>query len=223
MLATLGLTTLGLATLPLGCGADRTPETARTLLDGSPAPALPAALARAGVRGRLSLLQLLRAEALPAGDRGCVSGFRTEFRLPPGTAVVRRVGTHTESLTFVDAAKRVVLGCDRTDADVQKWCGRSVGRLFGGRLRDPRVDIGCRTARAGRIAFGWLRPAPRTRWVVAGDGDDADVEIVAAGFPVRVSGARVDVDTSSASFSIVEYDVNGTEVRRYALRSSVSG
>jgi hypothetical protein len=216
------LATLGLTTLALGCGADRTREEARTLLDGSPAPALPAALARAGVRGRLSLLQLLRAEALPADDRGCVSGFRTEFRLPPGTAVVRRVGTHTESLTFIDAAKRVVLGCDRTDTDVLEWCGRSVGRLFDGRLRDPRVDIGCRTAR-GRIAFGWLRPAPRTRWVVAGDGDDADIEIVAAGYPVRVSSARVDVETSSASFSIVEYDVNGAEVRRYTLRSGVSG
>ena len=139
--------------------------------------------------------------------------------------MVQRVGVKGVSLTFLDAERRVALGCDRSarPAASGPWCARSVGRLFSGRLRDPRVDILCRDARGRPVGFGWIEPAAGARWIVVGDGPGAEVEEVAAGLPVRIATTDVDAATSSATFDVRELAEGGKEVRRYTLRASVAG
>ena len=68
--------------------------------------------------------------------------------------VVERIGVFGESLTFADAGHTTVYGCDGgTDPAGERrppWCGSATGRLTGGKLLDPRLDILCRD-RKGEI------------------------------------------------------------------------
>ena len=214
---------VSLALLVAGCG-DRTPPPAR-LVDGTTPPALPAALRDIGpaVSSRVTVVEARR---LDSPGRSCVASFRPEFRISPGATVVRRTGAAGESLTFEDAQGAVVLGCYRTagaSASARRWCGRSVGRLVAGRLRDMRLDIACRTGDAGAVGFGWIEPGPATRWVVARVGPIREVAAVAASLPVRIPTGDVDQPTSTATFAVVEYTASGEVVRRYRARVGVAG
>jgi hypothetical protein len=219
--AVIGMT---LAVVAVGCG--NRPSSAARLVDGSTPPPLPhafddlsgAVVTRVGV---------LRAADLGVRGQACLRSFRPEFSIPPATIIVERTGVIGASLTFRDRRRRFVLGCDRTEAprggDAGPWCARSVGRLFGNRLRDPRVDILCRSAAGDRVGFGWIEPAPASRWFVVGHGSRSELYEVVAGLPVRVASRDVDVTTSSATFDVAEYDANGKEVRRRRLRVGVAG
>jgi hypothetical protein len=189
------------------------------------APSLPKALSAVGSGAVTSRVRALHAAELDARARTCVESFRPEFRIPPHALVVERTGAIGASLTFVDAERRVVLGCDRTVRPSANgpWCARSVGRLFAGRLRDARVDILCVDARGSPVGFGWLEPTRGARWIVVGTESPAEVEEVAAGLPVRVSTREVDTAGSSATFAVTEYDSAGKEVDRYPLRARVAG
>lgn len=215
----------GLALCLTGCGGRDARDRPARLLDGSRAPSLPKALASVRSGAVLSRVRLRHADQLGARARVCLERFRPEFRIPPQTVVVERTGVIGASLTFVDAERHVVLGCDRTGRPSANspWCARSAGRLFAGRLRDARVDILCVGDRGTSVGFGWLEPSRRARWIVVGDGRGAEVEEVAAGLPVRVSTREVETAGSTATFVVTEYDSGGEEVGRYQLRARVAG
>jgi hypothetical protein len=207
-----------------GCGHGASAPS--RLVDGTPPPKLPAALKlsdRNTVTSRVTVTSIGR---LGATGRNCVDGFRPEFRLAVDATVVRRTGIVGESVTFMDADHDVVLGCDRTDGPApasQPWCGRSVGRLVGGRLRDLRLDIACRTRRGTQVGFGWIETGPGTRWVAARVGAVTEVAGVAAGLPVRVVTEDIDRETSSATFATVEYAGSGKTLARHRISAGVAG
>jgi hypothetical protein len=207
-----------------GCG--RSPARPVRLVDGTAPPPLPAPLRRRAAGATTARVAVLAAGRLDAAGRRCLASFRPEFRIAPGTTVVRRTGAAGESLTFTDADREVVLGCDRASLrapDARGWCGRSVGRLVAGRLRDPRLDLGCRSHDGAAVGFGWIEPGPATRWIGVRVARSTEVDEVAAGLPVRVPTDDVDRATSSAAFSIVEYTGAGAVARRYRLRAGVAG
>lgn len=140
------------------------------------------------------------------------------------SAVVLRVGVTGRSLTRSASSGRALLACDATSRNsAGSWCGYAYGRLLGGRLLDPRLDLTC-TDRAGRpIAFAWIVPAHRTRYVVVAQHGYAEVYEVLAGLPVRVTSQEVDVQESSATFCVTEHDRDGRLLRRYRVETAVAG
>jgi hypothetical protein len=217
--------TIGLALSSAGCGGRDDDARPARLLDGSASPLLPAVLREVGRGAVASRVRVLRAAHLDARGRACLERFRPEFRIPSRATVVERTNVVGENLTFLDARRRVVLGCDRTarPAANPPWCARSVGRLFSGHLRDPRLDILCRDANGDPLGLGWIEPAAHVRWVVVRNGPEAEVEEVARGLPVRVATVDVSVADSSATFAVTEYGSDGREVRHYRLRARVAG
>lgn len=218
---------LPLAAVAAGCGAAASP---RTLFDGTPAGVRPTALRHIDGRAVLGRVQIRRAWRLPRREQACLRSFRSEFRVPPSTVVVERSGVLGGSLTFRDAQGRAILGCDVTAAPDsggrlagRPWCARSVGRLFGGRLRDARVGISCTDLGGSRVSFAWVNALPQTRWIVSESDHEDEIFEVVAGFPTRITGREVDDETSSAGFAVVEIRADGTEVRRYGFRAGVAG
>ena len=178
-----------------------------------------------GDRAVVSRVRARPASELDARGRACLDSFRAEFLISPATVVVQRVGAIGASVTFLDAEQRVVLGCDRTvRANANRpWCARSVGRLFGGRLRDARLDILCRDLHGDPVGFGWVEPAPGVHWIVVDHRSGAEVEEVAGRLPVRIATTDVDRPTSSATFDVRELDSEGKDLRRYRLHAGVAG
>jgi len=214
-----------LALAVAACGSrDHRAHTSR-LVDGSVPPVPPGVLGSLGADAVMSRVRFRRAALLDTRGRACIASFRGEFAIANEALVVERTGAIGASLTFLDARRRVVLGCDRASRRVAgaAWCARSVGRLVAGRLEDPRLDILCLGGHGEPIGFAWIDPMPGTRWVVVGDGARSEVEPVAAGLPVRVATREVDVATSSATFAVTEYDATGAELARYRLPVRVAG
>jgi hypothetical protein len=215
-----------LAVVAVGC-ADRSHQAnAGRLVDGSTPPALPEALGNVERHVVATRVRVRRASELGARGQACLRRFRPEFFIPRGTIVVERAGVLGASLTLRDGRRHVVLGCDRTDrpaGDDGPWCDRSVGRVYSGHLRDPRVDVLCRSRAGNRIGFAWVEPAVGTRWIGVRSGGRSELYEVAAGLPIRVTTTDVAVETSSATFDLREYDVHGKEVRRQRLRAGVAG
>jgi hypothetical protein len=207
------------------CGSrDQRAHTSR-LVDGSAPPVPPGALGSLAGDVVMSRVRFRRAARLDTRGQECITSFRGEFAVANDALVVERTGAIGASLTFLDARRRIVLGCDRTGRRVAgaAWCARSVGRLVAGRLIDPRLDILCLGRHREPIGFAWIEPMPATRWVVVGDGTGSEVEPVAAGLPVRVATRDVDLATSSATFAVSEYDATGAELARYRLPLRVAG
>ena len=140
--------------------------------------------------------------------------------------LVERVGAHGASVTLRDASG--LYGCDdslgRREED-RRWCGGSFGRLYGGHLRDPRLDIaGCSTADGLAMGFAWVQATRGVRYIVVEQPGYAEVYEVAAGLPVRISTTTgVHVEGSRASFDISEHDERGRLVRRYRLEAVPAG
>jgi hypothetical protein len=208
-----------------GCGSHHAAGRRARLLDGSQSAALPTMLNRLGRDAVAARVRVLRVNRLDARNRACVESFRGEFTVGGDAVVVENTGVIGASLTFVDARRRAVLGCDRTSTRSAdgSWCARSIGRLVGGELEDARLDILCVDRHGAPVGFAWLEPEPDARWVaIAGAGGNV-VEPVAAGLPVRVATRNVDDADSSATFDISEYDSRGRELARYRLRARVAG
>jgi len=194
------------------------------LLDGSEGGPLPDALDRLRGQAVVARLRVRSARRLDASARRCLTTFEDEFRLRAATPVVERVGVLGVTLTFADADRRTVLGCDRTSPGrAGPWCARSAGRLRSGRLSDPRVDILCRDRSGHAVGFGWIAPDPATRWLGVDTGSGLEIDSVGGSLPVRIATLDVDGATSSASFAVTEYDEDGEEVRRYRLEAPVAG
>ena len=168
---------------------------------------------RAGFLGRRFTL------CLPSADRRA---------FPSDTLVVERVGTVGESLTFLDGARRHVYACDGgVDAAGERaapWCGLSVGRLFDGRLLDPRLDVLCRARGGEALAYAWVVPIDGAHWIGVDQGTYIELYEVAAGLPVRIASTRgVDRARARATFDITQYDVRGKPLVRARLEAGVAG
>ena len=97
--------------------------------------------------------------------------------------------------------------------------------MHAGRLLDPRLELaGCSTSSGDPIAFAWIEPGRRTRYVALHRNGFVEVYPVLAGLPVRVATTSdIDLDTSSASFEVSEYDADGRRIRSYTLDARVAG
>jgi hypothetical protein len=144
--------------------------------------------------------------------------------LLPRRAVVRVAATG-ESVTLLVASGRALLACDGASrgGSRARWCGRAFGRLQRGRLPDPRLDLTCTTGSGKPIAFAWIEPARRARYVVVGQHGYAEAYEVVAGAPVRVVTTEVDLARSSATFDLSEHDAHGRRLRGYRLETTVAG
>ncbi len=142
--------------------------------------------------------------------------------------VVERIGVFGESLTFADSGRTTVYGCDGgTDPAGERrppWCGSAAGRLRGGRLLDPRLDILCRDGKGGPLAYAWVEPAAGVRWIAVNQGRYSEVYEVLAGLPVRIASTRgIRAAQARASFEVTQFDEHGKELIRGQLEAQVAG
>jgi hypothetical protein len=196
-------------------------------MDGSPAGAAPAEFEGVGQPVVLTRVEAVGIDAVaPASPIGsCLQKWREDAHVV--VPVVRRVGVHTETVTFRDASGRWILGCDDSTGareNERRWCGGAAGRLYGGRLRDPRVDILCTTADGNRVGFAWLQPSPNTRYVVVEQPRYAEAYEVAGDMPVRIATTSgVIVHGSRARFALSEHAGDGSLIREDELDAGVAG
>jgi hypothetical protein len=144
------------------------------------------------------------------------------------TVVVERIGVFSESLTFADSGRTTVYGCDGgTDPGGERtppWCGSAAGRLRGGRLLDPRLDILCRDRKGVRLAYAWVEPAAGVRWIAVDQGRYTEVYEVLAGLPVRIASTRgIQAARARASFDVRQFDRHGRELIKGKLEAQVAG
>jgi len=222
----LHLSTLFAAAFLAGCarGDDRAPP---RLMDGSRPVELPIELEGVSRPAVLTASDVTDVVAVEPSSRAeaCLRKWGAEFT--PAGPLVERVGVSAESITFGDRAGLWVLGCNDSPGPREgdrPWCGGAVGQLRGGRLHDPRIDIGCLSRDGNRVGFAWVEPARGTRYVVVKQPGYAEVYEVAGGLPIRVattSGVRI--EGSRAVFDLSEHDAEGKLIRRYRLEGGVAG
>jgi hypothetical protein len=148
--------------------------------------------------------------------------------IPNDPVVVERIGVFGESLTFADSGRKTVYACDGgTDAAGERkppWCGSSAGRLFGGKLLDPRLDILCRDRKGRALAYAWVEPAAGVRWIGVDQGAYTEIYEVLAGLPVRIASTRgIEAARARATFDVAQYDNHGKEVIEGKLEAQVAG
>jgi hypothetical protein len=145
--------------------------------------------------------------------------------MQPSDVIIQRIAVTTETVTLRHASD--LSGCDNTRGPREgnrHWCGTSSGRVDGGHLSDPRLDIvGCRTSQGELVGFAWIEPGAGVRYVVVDQPGYAEVFEVAGGLPIRVPTIDVQVEGSRASFRISEYHATGMLVRRYTLEAVPAG
>jgi hypothetical protein len=205
------------------CGGE--PEPPRLLVDGSLARV--ASIRFEGADEPVLQTRLRRVTARlarPASRIGdCLRGGWSA--LPDGP-IVHRVGVDGESATFSDRSHRTLMACDGTRGIAKRrWCGHVHGRLTRGRLRDPRLDLGgCTNEDGDRIAFVWITPGPRARYVVVDRNGFSESYKVTGRVPIRVaSKERLDPARSSAVVEVSEHTADGDVLRTHELEARVAG
>jgi hypothetical protein len=196
------------------------------LLDGAPAREVPIELEGIDDRTVLTSATLLPVASIqPESAAGtCLSERFAELEAE-GSSVLR-VGVTTESVTFREAPGQAVFACSNSPGPREKgrWCGGAYGNLYSGRLRDPRLSINCRTRGGTSVGFVWVEPGAGTQFVAVEQPNYVEVYEIAAGLPVRIATVSgVDIETSSATFSISEHDAEGKRLREYELEAFVAG
>jgi hypothetical protein len=176
------------------------------------------------VRGAIpTSVRLLRAARIDATLRECRGAGPREWT--PRTIVVDRRSGARRSLAFRSADRRFIASCDAIGVRIEgrRWCAPSTGTLFAGRLRDPRLTL-CQARGRRPIAFVWVTPRPRARWIGVLQGARIELYRVAGGLPVRVSSDRnVHISGSRATFFVRQYDGDGKLVTRQTITARVSG
>jgi len=142
--------------------------------------------------------------------------------------VVERIGVFGESLTFADSGRTTVYGCDGgTDPAGERrppWCGSAAGRLRGGGLLDPRLDIVCRDRKGGPLAYAWVEPAAGVHWIAVDQGRYTEVYEVLARLPVRIASTRgIQAAEARASFDVTQLDKHGRALIKGKLEAQVAG
>jgi hypothetical protein len=215
----LNLTVLLLAVVLLG-GCDRGSARPARLLYGQPAQEF-----RPVPGSVLGLGRVLDGATL--GDR-FTSCRPTGAGVKNDAVVVERIGVSGESLTFADSGHKTLYGCDGgTDAAGERkppWCGNPAGRLFSGKLLDPRLDVLCRDPKGRPLAYAWVEPAAGVRWIGVDQGAYSEIYEVLAGLPVRIASARgVQQSRARATFEVTQYDSQGKELVKGKLEAAVAG
>jgi hypothetical protein len=142
-----------------------------------------------------------------------------------GTLVVERRAGRRRTLSFRSADGRFLDACDSIGVRIEgrRWCASSTGALYDGRLRDPRLTL-CQPSRGGPVAFIWVAPRPRARWIGILQGRRTELYRIAGGLPVRVSSDRhVRISGSSATFFVRQYDERGRLIGRETVVARVAG
>jgi hypothetical protein len=219
------LVALALSILLVGC-ADHSDVAAPSLLDGSTASELPVELEGVDEAVLTSASVVPVASIEPDSAAGlCLHGQYAE-REASGSAVVR-VGVISESITFRETSGVTILGCSNSPGPREgnrRWCGGAHGQLYSGRLRDPRLSIACRTTDGTLVGFVWVQPADDVRYVAVEQPEYTEVYQEAGGLPVRIfTMSGVDLNTTSATFSVSEHDADGRRIREYELKAFVAG
>ena len=144
----------------------------------------------------------------------------------PSAAVVTRLGVVGSSVTFRSAPSSGLVACDSTDSreDGEPWCARAYGRMADGRLQDPRLDLLCVTDVGAPVAFAWFQPDDRSAYIAVRHDDFSEVYPIRAGLPVRISTTNgIDVEHSSATLDVSEYDAQGAFVASSNFEARVAG
>ena len=175
----------------------------------------------------LTRVETLRLEEVVAGSSAahCLRRWKRDVRA--AAPIVRRLGVHTETVTFRDESGMWLLACDDSTGPREagrRWCGSIPGRLYAGRLRDPRVDIGCTTADGARVGFAWVQPVPRARYVAVEQDGYTEVYEAAGGLPIRTATTSgVVVEGARARFQLSDHASDGSLLRQYGLDAPVAG
>jgi hypothetical protein len=219
VISRLGAACLALALPIAGCREEHAP---RVLVDGRPARAGPG-----WIRGAVvAPVRTVRARALGRSFARCVRFDARSY--PADTVIVERVGVSGRSITFATPGRRGLVACQTAGVLLERqlapWCTRSFGLLRGGRLLDPRLDIGCRDAGGRAVAFAWVVPLRAARWIGVAQGSYVELYEVAGRLPVRVSSAQhVDLLRSRATFDVTQYTAGGRRLRHERLLARVAG
>lgn len=198
-----------------------------TLMDGSDAPSMPVTLDAVEEPAVLARVRIVRVDELERGSAAaeCLGGRALGYQVS-GVAV-ERMGVTSESVTLREASGRALHACDDSPGDREaqrRWCGGAYGALVHERLRDPRLSILCSTDDGTSMGFVWIQPEPAARYVAVEQPGFVEVYETAGGLPVRVSTTtEVDLQHSSAAFSVSEHDSSGALLRAYELRAVVAG
>lgn len=204
-----------------GCRAG-TPSAPSKLVDGS--PARPSSVILEDVDGP-TVATVVR--VTPA-DRVASRSFAGACIAASGEAagaVVERVGVSGRSVTFLGPGRRTAHACDASTMDVDEngWCGHAFAQVDSGRPRDPRLSLTCRASNGDPVGFAWIRSSAGTTYIVVQGSGYAEVYVVAADAPVRVTTEEVDVGSSRAAFSVSEHAKTGRLLRSYELEARVAG
>jgi len=198
-----------------------------TLMNGAKAAELPVNLE--GVENPLVLTSVTvrRVEEI-VGASAVAACLQQDWDDHPYGPIAMRVGVSGESVTFRNRSRRGLYGCDNSQGareEDRRWCGGAFGQLHGGRLRDPRLDMGsCTTREGGLLGFAWIEPRPGAKYVVVQQQGHAEVYEVGGGLPVRVTTTSdVEIEGSRATFELSEHDADGRAIRRYRVDARVAG
>ena len=197
-----------------------------TLMNGARAPEL--AVHLEGVEGPLvtTLVATSRIDAIESGSKiaECVERAGGDRLSGP---IVVRVGVSGESATFRNETRHGLHGCDNSPGPREagrQACGVAFGQLSEGRLRDPRLNVGACTTKDGEpLGFAWVEPVPNARYVAVEQDGFVEVYELAGGLPIRVTTNEVDIERSSAAFTLSEHATNGELIRRHRVEARVAG
>jgi hypothetical protein len=196
-------------------------------MDGSRARALSVELEGIAGAAILTAVSVTNVAAVEAGSASADCLNYPSASAPAAGPVVARVGVTSESVTYRAAGRRGLDGCDNGPGrreENRRWCGGAYGTLYHGRLRDPRLTIGCVTEDDEPMGFIWVEPSPAARYVVVEQPGYAEVYRVAGDLPVRVATtSRVEIEGSHATFELSEHDTKGRLLRQYRLHAAVAG
>jgi hypothetical protein len=195
------------------------------LADGTVPRTLPDRV-RSAARGatftRLRVLRRTAADGLGFAD----CRRRAGVAVPAGAVVVERV-TST-GISFTTRVPPGLFGCDvRPGAHpgrATRACAMTTGRFERGHLLDPRLTIACGFGRKQKLAFAWVQPRARTRWLLVHDGRRREVYDVADDLPVRIAiSEHVSERDATASADVDELSAAGVRIAREHLLLRLAG
>ena len=200
----------------------------KRLLDGSEPAVLSTELQGVESPAVLTKFRVVAAREWSRASRSatCLNRGRGSDR--PRVSSVERVGVQSETVTFEAESRDAVFGCDNSpgvrEGD-RRWCGGAYGQLYGGHLRDPRLDIGgCRTSEDEPIAFVWIEPGPATRYIAVRQSDFTEVYEPAGALPVRIATTTGFVDDPlGVAIDVTEHNAAGKLLRSRRIDAVPAG